>query len=189
MTDLTPINAFALPPSCDDEPYASVVKYGLHKGDPALEGIDQRDLLTYMKTGVQLGIMYYVIISCTSNNIVSNETFSEPALPYFSSLVHFKVNTNVLSLHTEYLQEVPLWVDKAKLLEAQQVYRKLHALYAMVLLGALVNGYIIPRFSEVLILAGYGSSPRMATRRFKDTGRVEINLFIITHTSILMFDM
>jgi hypothetical protein len=70
----------------------------------------------------------------------------------------------------EYLERAPQWVNPELLRRGQALYANVYLVYAMVLLGALANGFIISRFSEVLVLSGYATDPRLAGRRFRDTG-------------------
>jgi hypothetical protein len=70
----------------------------------------------------------------------------------------------------EYLERTPEWVNPELLRRGQALYANVYLVYAMVLLGALANGFIISRFSEVLVLSGYATDSRLAGRRFRDTG-------------------
>lgn len=90
--------------------------------------------------------------------------------PCVSALDALQGISDSMTHTTGYLDQVPHWVDPGKIRRGQALYANVYFIYALVLLGALANGFIISRFSEVLVLSGYATDPRLAGRRFRDTG-------------------
>ena len=56
--------------------------------------------------------------------------------------------------------EGPEWVDRAAVERGQALFLKHFYAFFTLLIAVLLNGFVISRFSEVLVLSGYARSPR-----------------------------
>lgn len=64
----------------------------------------------------------------------------------------------------------PCWVDWASVRRGQAIWRGLLGPTFVALNAALLQGFTIARFAEVLVLAGYTSSLAATWNRFRNTG-------------------
>ncbi|CAD7965111.1 unnamed protein product [Amoebophrya sp. A120] len=71
----------------------------------------------------------------------------------------------------------PPWVDFAKVKLGQQLWLKHLAAWAIGLGPALLVGFCIGRFAEVLYHTGYAQSPETALKRYQDTGWAIVDWF------------
>lgn len=67
-------------------------------------------------------------------------------------------------------QALPDWVDREAVCRGQQVYTRYLYPFVASLTSMLIHGYVVGRFSDVLVLSGYAASRRATFERFRSTG-------------------
>jgi len=67
------------------------------------------------------------------------------------------------------IDDIPPWVDLEKVRRGQRIYINHYPFFISSLMLLLLQGFVVGRFSEVLVLAGYSKTPRATFERFKQT--------------------
>jgi len=67
-------------------------------------------------------------------------------------------------------ETIPDWCDKETVKRGQRLHLNYFYSFLVGLTTALLHGFVIRRFSEVLVLSGYSQNPKVAHQRFRQTG-------------------
>src|SRR3989338_8708274 len=131
-----------LSPECTPQWYA--ISCGLREGDHLTD-----EVLSIQEIS-RIGHSTEYASRWIQEHVLSSETaFDDPALQ--------------LANHT------PAWLDVEAVVRGQTIFLKFFYAFFTLLIAILLNGFVISRFSEVLVLSGYARSARETYLRFRST--------------------